>query len=80
MSGVVVPTTMKSMSFGVSPACAMALSDGFLREIGRGDARIDDVSLANAGALKNPFVDRVDQPLKILDSSEGGAARRSRDR
>jgi hypothetical protein len=27
MSGVVVPTTMKSMSFGVRPARSMAMSD-----------------------------------------------------
>ena len=38
---------------------------GFLREIGRRDAGIDDVALADAGALENPLVRRLDELLEI---------------
>ena len=56
MSGVVVPTTMKSMSCGVRPACAMALSAASFARSDVADAGIDDVALADAGALQNPLV------------------------
>ena len=66
MSGVVVPTTMKSMSCGVSPACAIALSAASFARSDVATPGIDDVALANARALKNPLVGRVDQLLEIF--------------
>ena len=48
-SGVVVPTTMTSMSVGLSsPACAHGGASGLRGEVRGGDARIDDVTLADA--------------------------------
>ena len=66
VSGVVVPTTMKPMSVGREPgfresprsAAGSAMSD--VR-----DAGIDDVPLADAGALQDPLVGRVDHLLEI---------------
>ena len=66
MSGVVVPTTMKSMSCGVRPACAIALERRLLRQIRRGHAGIHHVALADAGALENPLVAGIDQLFEIL--------------
>ena len=37
----------------------------FCREIRRRHARIDDVPLANAGALQNPLVRRLDERLEV---------------
>ena len=65
MSGVVVPTTMKSMSAGVSPARSIALHRRLARQVGRRDAGIDDVALADAGALQDPFVAGIDHLLEI---------------
>ena len=65
MSGVVVPTTMKSMSSGVSPAVSIALQRRLAREIRRRDAGIDDVALADAGALHDPLVAGVDHLLEV---------------
>ena len=65
MSGVTVPTTIKPMSSGVSPAFAIALQRRLLAEIRGRDARIDDVALADAGALQNPLVGGVDHLLEI---------------
>ena len=65
MSGVTVPTTMRPMSSGVSPARSMACSAASLREIGGRHARIDDVPLADAGPLQDPLVGGVDHLLEV---------------
>ena len=65
MSGVTVPTMMRSMSCGVSPARSIACGRRFLRQVRRRHARIDDVPLADAGALHDPFVRGLDQLLEI---------------
>ena len=65
MSGVVVPTTMKSMSAGVRPARSIACSDASARQVRRRHARIDDVALADAGALQDPLVAGVDHLLEV---------------
>ena len=44
----------------------------FLREVRRPDPWIDDVTLANSGSLKNPFVRRVDELFKILIREKTG--------
>ena len=65
MSGVTVPTMIRSMSSGVSPARSMAQHRRFLRQIGRRDAWIDDMALADSGALQDPVVGGIDEPLQI---------------
>ena len=65
MSGVTVPTMIRSMSSGVRPALLDRRERRFLRQIGRRDAGIDDVALANAGALHDPLVRGLDQLLEI---------------
>ena len=65
MSGVVVPTTMKSMSAGRETGAFDGLFRRFRRQIGRGDAGLDDVALADAGPLQNPFVAGVYHLLEI---------------
>ena len=45
--------------------CAIALERRFLAEIGRRHARIDDVPLADAGALQDPLVGRLDHLLEV---------------
>ena len=66
MSGVVVPTMMTPMSSGVDAGLRDRLDRRLLREVGRRHARIDDVALADAGALQDPLVVGVDHPLEIV--------------
>ena len=73
MSGVTVPTMMKPMSSGVSPALLDRLERRFLAEVRRRDARIDDVALADAGPLQDPLVGRVDHLLEVgVGQQRGG--------
>ena len=66
MSGVTVPTMIRPMSFGASPARSMRLRRAAsFAEIGRRHARIDDVPLANAGSLQNPLVGGVDHLFEV---------------
>ena len=65
VSGVVVPTTMNSMSVGVEPGLGDGGARRFGGEVGGGHARIDDVALANAGALQDPLVGRLDEALEV---------------
>ena len=65
VSGVVVPTTMNPMSFGREPASAIAACAAGTAMSDVADAGIDDVPLADAGALKDPLVGRVDHLLEI---------------
>ena len=76
VSGVVVPTTMKSMSAGVRPACAMAFSAASFARSDVADTRIDDVALADARALEDPLVGGVHHLLEILVRQKPWAARR----
>ena len=65
MSGVTVPTMITSMSSGVRPACVDRLPRRFRRQVARRHAGIDDVPLADAGALHDPLVGRLDHLLEI---------------
>jgi len=59
MSGVTVPTTMASMSVGET-ARSQRIPRRRGGQIAGGDALIDDVPLANAGARGDPLVGGVD--------------------
>ena len=65
MSGVTVPTTMKPMSCGDEPGVLDRLDRRFPAEIRGGHAGIDDVALADAGPLQNPFVGRLHHLLEV---------------
>ena len=65
MSGVTVPTMITSMSSGVRPALLDRLARRLRRQIARRHAGIDDVALADAGALHDPLVGRLDHLLEV---------------
>ena len=66
MSGVVVPTMMTPMSSALMPGLRERLDRRLLRQVRRGHAGIDDVALADAGALQDPLVVGVDHALEIV--------------
>ena len=72
MSGVVVPDDDEVDVVRSEAGLRDRFQRRFLREIGRGDAWIDDVALANARALKNPLVGRVDELFEILVREQAG--------
>ena len=74
--GVVVPTTMSSMSAGVSPALRDRLASGFGREVGRRDALVDDVPLADARSAGGS-TRRSSRPSSPDRRSTGPAAART---
>ena len=49
----------------LEPGALDRLPRGLSRQIRRRDARVDDVTLADAGALQDPFVARLDHLLEI---------------
>ena len=65
MSGVTVPTMIRSMSSGVRPARSIAALRGLGREVGRRHAGVHDVPLADPGALHDPVVRGLDELLEI---------------
>jgi hypothetical protein len=65
MSGVTVPTMMTPMSSGRSPLGASLRGRRWMPSFRGRDARIHDVALADAGALQDPFVGRVDHPFEV---------------
>ena len=56
---------MTPMSAGRQPRLLDRFERRFLPEVGRRDARIDDVALADAGSLEDPFVRGLDQLFEI---------------
>ena len=65
MSGVVVPDDDEVDVGRREPGALDRLPGGLSRQIRRRDARFDDVPLADAGALQDPFVARFDHLLEI---------------
>ena len=56
---------MMGFSTDPEPGARDRLSGGLGRQIGRRDARLDDVSFSDAGPLQNPLIARLDQLLEI---------------
>ena len=67
LSGVEVASTMRSIDCASTLASASAARAARIAEVGGQFAVGGDVALADAGALDDPFVGRVDHAREIVD-------------
>ena len=87
MSGVTVPTMMRSTSSAVMPRAVERFLRGGGGELGRARAPFGDAALADAGAIEDPLIRRIDERFEVVvaenfvgeesaDGRDGRAAKR----
>ena len=70
--GVTVATMMTSTSVGWMPRAARQLRGGFDGKVAGGDALVDEVAFADAGALDDPLVVGVDHFFEVGVGQQAG--------
>ena len=80
MSGVTVPTTIRSISCKSTGCDYCRFFDRFYRQIAGGYPRVHQMPLANPSAFQDPLVGSIDHFLQIFGWSGCEAERKYRGR